>query len=233
MQTSGRGELLNKRFGLKDPSTLIAAFPGDRPITFSHLRMDSPGQALASIPAESAYSIHVHLRQNTLFAVREEGSRSRKTCSKAGSLCFFYLRSPPQIFFDTPFQTIRSYVPFLALQEFAREAGSRRQVVLRPPSYGADDPIIRHLLRVCIPPWNGPRRGTLSSLTTSHWRSRLTSCSDMQRSSFRQSAVAWLPGRSGAPRKRCTPASTGTSPSHSWQANAAYPAATSPEHSNK
>jgi AraC family transcriptional regulator len=151
MQTSGRGELLNKRFGLKDPPTLIAASPGDRPITFAHLRMDSPGQALASIPAESAYSIHVHLRETTLFAIREEGSMSRKVCSKAGSLCFFDLRSPRQIFFDTPFQTIRSHVPFLVLQEFAREAGTRRQVALRSPSYGADDPIISHLLACLYP----------------------------------------------------------------------------------
>jgi AraC family transcriptional regulator len=151
MQTSGRGELLNKRFGLKDPPTLIAAVSGDRPITFSHLRMDSPGQALASIPAEAAYSIHVHLRESTLFAIRADGSRGRKESPKAGSLCFFDLRSPPQIFFDSPFQTIRSHVPLAALQEFAQEAGSRRHVVLRPPSCGVDDPIIAHLLACLYP----------------------------------------------------------------------------------
>jgi AraC family transcriptional regulator len=166
MQTSGRGELLNKRFGLKDPPTLIAASAGDRPITFSHLRMDSPGQALASIPAESAYSIHVHLRETTLFAIREEGSRDRKVSSKAGSLCFFDLRSPPQICFDTPFQTIRSYVPSLALQAFAREAGSRREVALRSPSYGADDPIIRHLLACLYPVLEGPE--TRNALFVDH-----------------------------------------------------------------
>jgi AraC family transcriptional regulator len=151
MQTSGRGGLLSRRFGLEDPPTLVAALPSDRPITFSHLRVDSAGQALGSIPAESAYSIHLHLRDTTTFHIREEGQASRKECTKAGSLCFFDLQSPPQIFFDTPFHTIRSYVPFLALQEFSQESGGHRQVFLRPPSSGADDPIIRHLF-ACLQP---------------------------------------------------------------------------------
>jgi AraC family transcriptional regulator len=166
MQTSGRGELLSRRFGLKDPPTLIAALTGDRPITFSHLRMDSSGQALGCIPAEPAYSIHVHLRETTLLGISEEGRRSRQARVKAGSLCFFDLRSPPQILFHTPFQTIRSYVPFLALQEFAQEAGSRRAVVLKTPSYGADDPIIRHLLACLYPALEHAEKG--NSLFVDH-----------------------------------------------------------------
>jgi AraC family transcriptional regulator len=150
MQTSGIGGLLNRRFGLEDPPTLIAHLASDRPITFSQLRVDFAGRALGSIPAETAYSIHLHLR-DTLFDLREEGHKSRQERPKAGSLCFFDLQSPPDIFFETSFHTIRSHVPLLALQEFAREAGARRQVVLQPPSSGAHDPIIRHLL-ACLHP---------------------------------------------------------------------------------
>lgn len=151
MQTSGHGALLNSRFGLQDPPTLVATLPYDRPITFSHLRVDSAGHALGSIPAETAYSIHLHLRETTSFAIREEGHRNRKERVEAGSLCFFDLRSPPHILFDTPFHTIRSYVPFLALQDSAHEIGDHREVVLRPPSSGADDPIIRHLFTSLYP----------------------------------------------------------------------------------
>jgi AraC-like DNA-binding protein len=42
-------------------------------------------------------------------------------------------------------------VPFRALREFAQEAGSRRVVVLKPPPYAADDPVIRHLLACLYP----------------------------------------------------------------------------------
>lgn len=166
MQTSGRGDLLNRRFGVKDPPVLVATLPSDRPITFSHLRVDSAGQALANIPADAAYSIHVHLRETTLFDIREEGSRSRKECTKAGSVCFFDLQSPPQLFFNTPLHTIRSYVPFLALQEFAREIGRPRQISLRRPSSGADDPIIRHLFACLYPALEHP--GTANSLFVDH-----------------------------------------------------------------
>jgi AraC-like DNA-binding protein len=121
--------------------------------------MDSAGQALASIPADTAYSIHLHLRQTTAFIIEEEGRIGRKECTKAGSLCFFDLQSPPHIFFDTPLHTIRSYVPFLALQEFAQEAGRGRQMSLRPPSCGADDPIIRHLFTCLLPALEHPEKG--------------------------------------------------------------------------
>jgi AraC family transcriptional regulator len=151
MQTSGQGALLNRRFGLLDPPTLVATLPSDRPITFSDLRIDSASQALAGIPPDGAYSIHLHLRDTTLFDIREEGRKSRRECANAGTLCFFDLQSPPDIFFNTPLHTIRSYVPLLELQEFAREAGARRQIFLRRPECGADDPIIRHLF-ACLHP---------------------------------------------------------------------------------
>jgi AraC family transcriptional regulator len=166
MQTSGRGGLLNRRFGLQNPPTLVATLSGDRPVTFAHLRVESGGQALASIPPDTAYSIHLHLRQTTLFDIRERRRITRKECVKGGSVCFFDLQSPPDIFFDTPLHTIRSYVPLLALQESAQEAGGRRQVVLRPPSCGVVDPILRHLLACLHPALEHPEK--VSSLFVDH-----------------------------------------------------------------
>jgi AraC-like DNA-binding protein len=165
MQTSGHGALLKRRFGLKDAPSLVATVPADRPITFSHLRVDSAGQALGSIPADSAYSIHLHLRETTSFHIRE-GRASREECTKGGSVCLFDLQSPPHIFFDTPLHTIRSYVPLLALQEFAQESGGRRQVFLRPPSCGADDPVIRHLFACLYPALEHTEKG--NSLFVDH-----------------------------------------------------------------
>ena len=144
MHSSGKGALLDRRFGLQDPPTLVSTLSSGRPITFSHLRVDFAGLVLGSIPAEAAYSIHLHLRE-TAFLLRAEGDSTRRGYTQAGGLCFFDLQSPPDIAFDTPFRTIRSYVPLSALQAFSEEAGRRGPVFLRPPSNEADDPFIRHL----------------------------------------------------------------------------------------
>ena len=66
--------------------------------------------------------------RDTLFDIREAGRARRRECPKAGSLCFFDLQSPPNIVFDLPFETVRSYVPLRALQQFAQEAGGSRHV---------------------------------------------------------------------------------------------------------
>jgi hypothetical protein len=157
MQTSGHGKLLNGSMGLPDAPTLVASVTKGRPITFSHLRVDSPGHARYSMPTEAAYAIHLHLKETTSYEVREVGRVDRNECAKAGSLIFADCQSPRQILFNTPFHTIRSRVPLPALQEFAEEAGGSRQVFLRPPSScGSDDPIIRHLL--ILAPYLGTTR---------------------------------------------------------------------------
>jgi AraC family transcriptional regulator len=161
MVKTSRHEALLKRLDLRDPPpSLVTSVANGRPITFWLLRVDSPGQGFYSIPAESAYSIHLHLE------IREVGRVNRKELAKAGSLCFFDLQSPQHVLFNTPFHTIRSYVPLPALQEFAEEAGGRRQVFLRPPSCGLDDPIVRHLL-LCLRPFL-EQRADGNSLVVDH-----------------------------------------------------------------
>jgi AraC family transcriptional regulator len=153
MTNTRRHTTLLKRLGLQaPPPSLVASMTNGPPITFWHLRVDSPGQSLYSISAESAYSIHVHRRETTSFEIREVGRVNRKEFAKAGSLCFFDNQSPRHVLFNTPFHTIRSYVPLPALQEFAEEAGGSRQVSLRPPSCGSDDTIVRHLF-LCLRPF--------------------------------------------------------------------------------
>jgi len=166
MQTSGHGAALKRRLGLQKPQTLVASAPNGRPITFSHLRVNSPGQGLYSIPAETAYSIHLHLREITSFEIREVGRANRKELAKAGNLIFADRQSPRHVLFHTPFHTLRSHVPLPALQDFAEEAGGRRQVFLRPPSCGSDDPIVRHLLLSLSPFLEQPEDG--SSLFVDH-----------------------------------------------------------------
>jgi hypothetical protein len=146
MTTTSRHQALLKRLDLRDPPpSLVASGANGPPIVFWHLRVDSPGQGLYSTPSEAAYSIHVQLRETTSLEIREVGRVNRKEFAKAGSLWFFDLQSPRHVLFNTPFHTIRSYVPLPALREFAEEAGGRRQVFLRRPSCGSDDPIVRHL----------------------------------------------------------------------------------------
>jgi AraC-like DNA-binding protein len=150
MQTSGRGGLLNKRFGLQDPPTLVTTISSDKPITFSHLRVDSSGVTLGNIPGETAYSVSVHMR-DTIYQIREGRQTDGKELSKAGNLCLFDLHNPPHIAFDTPFRIIRSYIPVPALEEFAEETGRRRPIFLRPPSRRTADPVIRYLFKSLEP----------------------------------------------------------------------------------
>lgn len=145
---------------LLNAQTLTTSALNSRPITFSHLRVDLPGDVPYSIPSEAAYSIHLHLTGNTSYQIREVGGVERKECRKAGSLSFADLQSPQQALFNTPFHSIRSYVPLPALQEFAEEAGGCRQVSLRPPSCMLDDPIIRHLFLCLRPILEQPENGS-------------------------------------------------------------------------
>jgi AraC family transcriptional regulator len=158
--------LRNRRPNLLNPPTLVASGAKGRPITFSHLRVDSPGQAPYSVPAEAAYSIHLHLRETTSYQIQEVGRADRKECAKAGSLTFADLQSPRHVLFNTPFHTIRSYVPLPVLQEFAEEAVGRRPVLLRPPSFVSDDPIVRHLFLSLRPILEQPGDG--NSLFVDH-----------------------------------------------------------------
>ena len=154
-ETSRHAALLKKGLGLQDPPpSLVASVANGRPITFCDLRVDSPGPGFYSTPAQSAYSINLQLKETTSFEIREVGRVNRKELAKAGSLCLFDYPSPRHVLLNTPLHIIRSYVPLPALQEFAEEAGSRRQVFLRPPSCGSDDPIVRHLF-LCLRPFLG------------------------------------------------------------------------------
>jgi AraC family transcriptional regulator len=151
LASRGHGGLLKGRLGLQDPPTLVADVPNGRPITFSHVRFDWSGQAAYSLPADTAYSLHLHLGETTSYEIREVGGVSRKVRAKAGNLSFADLRSPAEISFNGTLHSIRSYVPLPALQEFAAEAGGSRQVFLRTPSGVSDDPILRHLLLCLLP----------------------------------------------------------------------------------
>ena len=160
METSGLGRLLQRRFRLQVPPTLVTTLSGHQRISFSHLRVDSTSVTLRSVPGEAAYSVNVHLRDTT-FQVREGGRSGGKEHCEAGSQCVIDLHSPPDIAFDAPFRMINSHVPVSALEEFAEEAGGRRPIFLRPPPRGTVDPIIRHLFGSLQPILEHPEEGSL------------------------------------------------------------------------
>jgi AraC family transcriptional regulator len=159
MQTSEQRVLRNRGLGLPGGPALMTSVANGRPITFSHLRVDSPRQAPYSIKADTAYSVYLHLRDSS-FELEEAERGYRKVYVKAGSPVVSDHQSPRHVLSHTPIHTISSYVPLSALQQFAEEAGGSRQVFLKEPSCGSDDAILRHLFLCLRPLLEQPEEGS-------------------------------------------------------------------------
>jgi AraC family transcriptional regulator len=114
-------------------------------ITFNRLRLDCAGRTFDNIPAEDAYSFHVNfLKQESFSASRKarvaeryflgEGDSTMLDCSEAST-----------VIMHSPMDTVRLYVPRVAIQDFVGEEFGSREVHLKPPQQAIRDPILYHL----------------------------------------------------------------------------------------
>jgi AraC family transcriptional regulator len=148
MPNNGYEELLNKRykrFGTLNVPTFVTNVSRGAAITFTRLRLDCAGRTFEGIPAEDAYAFHVNfLRRASLSACRKgrvaeryflgEGDSAMRDCSEASTVTM-----------HSALDTVRLYVPRLALQDFVREEYGPREVRLRPSQQVMRDPILYHL----------------------------------------------------------------------------------------
>ena len=133
-------EVLAKRFRIDRPPTLSARKSSRARIGFSRIRSAHPmrGRSL-SVPQEEAFSFHVPLSVPFFSKLWTAGRRREVPDLRLGDAQLIDLRDNPVVSLDTPFDSLRFYIPQIALDEMANEAGIRRVKGLYAPNFGGRD----------------------------------------------------------------------------------------------
>jgi AraC-like DNA-binding protein len=92
-----------------------------------------------TVPQEEAFSFHVPLSVPFFATLWTNGRRREVPELRLGDTQLVDLRCNPVVSLDTPFDSLRFYVPQIALDEMANEAGIRRVKGLYAPNFGARD----------------------------------------------------------------------------------------------
>lgn len=137
-------------------------------------RHDNPVPGLSGqfLP-EDAYLVSLKLRNYPDCENWECGRSAAKTDVRAGATYLYDLKRNPQFVIDKPFHSIFFYLPRSALNDVARQVGSRRMGELEyQPGIGADDAIVRHLGAVVLQALHRP--GEANQLFVDHTMLALT-----------------------------------------------------------
>src|ERR1700761_9319068 len=120
MEGDALGEVLGRRFRIDCPPTLLARKTSRARVGFSRLRSDQPmcGRSL-SVPPEEAYSFHVPLAVPFFADLWTAGKRRDVPQLRLGDAQLIDLRENPIVSLDTPFDSLRFYIPQIALDEMA------------------------------------------------------------------------------------------------------------------
>src|SRR5271154_6631523 len=154
-------EVLAKRFRIDRPPTLLARRSSRARIGFSRIRSSHPmrGRSL-SVPQEEAFSFHVPLAVPFFSNLWTAGRRREVPELRLGDAQLIDLRDNPVVSLDIPFDSLRFYVPQIALDEMANEAGMRRVKGLYAPSFGARDLVLFGLAQALAGAMEHPGDGT-------------------------------------------------------------------------
>jgi AraC-like DNA-binding protein len=136
-------EILARRFRIDRPPTLMARRASRARIGFSRIRSNHPmrGRSL-SVPQEEAFSFHVPLAVPFFSNLWTAGRRRNVPELRLGDAQLIDLRDNPVVSLDTPFDSLRFYMPQIALDEMANEAGLRRVKGLYAPNFGDRDLVL-------------------------------------------------------------------------------------------
>jgi AraC family transcriptional regulator len=133
-------EVLAKRFRIDRPPTLMARRSSRARIGFSRIRSSRAmrGRSL-TVPPEEAFSFHVPLSVPFFATLWTKGRRRDVPELRLGDAQLVDLRDNPIVSLDTSFDSLRFYIPQMALDEMADEAGIRRVKGLYAPNFGDRD----------------------------------------------------------------------------------------------
>ena len=154
-------EVLAKRFRIDRPPTLMARRSSRARIGFSRIRNSHPmrGRSLA-VPQEEAFSFHVPLSVPFFATLWTKGRRREVPELRLGDVQLVDLRDNPVVSLDTPFDSLRFYIPQMALDEMANEAGIRRVKGLYAPNFGDRDLVMFGLAQALAAAMEQPGDGT-------------------------------------------------------------------------
>jgi AraC family transcriptional regulator len=136
-------EVLAERFRIDRPPTLLARRSSKARIGFSRMRSGHAmrGRSL-TVPQEEAFAFHVPLSLPFFTKLWTAGQRRELPDFCLGYAQLVDLRDNPVVGLDTSFDSLRFYVPQIALDEMANEAGIRRVKGLYAPNFGDRDLIM-------------------------------------------------------------------------------------------
>jgi AraC family transcriptional regulator len=143
MSSTSVDEILAKRFRIDRPPTLVARKYPRTHFAFSRMRCGDPmrGRSMA-VPPEAAYSFHVPMTAPFFSDLWTGGRRKTIPNARLGDVFLFDLSENPRVALDTPFDSMRFYVPQAVLDEIANEEGTPRVKRLEAREFGGHDPIM-------------------------------------------------------------------------------------------
>jgi AraC family transcriptional regulator len=154
-------EVIAERFRIDRPPTLLARRSSKARIGFSRMRNSHAvrGRSLA-VPQEEAFSFHVPLSL-PFFSNLWTGGRRREVPDWClGDAQLVDLRDNPVVSLDTSFDSLRFYIPQIALDEMANEAGIRRVKGLYAPTFGFRDLVMFGLAQALAAAMEQPGDGS-------------------------------------------------------------------------
>jgi AraC family transcriptional regulator len=153
--------VLAERFRIDRPPTLLARRSSKARIGFSRMRSSHAmrGRSL-TVPQEEAFAFHVPLSLPFFTDLWTAGRRRDVPDWSLGDAQLVDLRDNPRVSLDTSFDSLRFYIPQIALDEMANEAGIRRVKGLYAPNFGARDLVMFGLAQALTAAMENPGEGT-------------------------------------------------------------------------
>lgn len=136
-------EVLARRFRIDRPPTLVARRRLRSQVAFSRMRSNQPMRERSwAVPPEAAFSFHVPLSAPFFSNLWMAGKRKALPHARLGDTFLFNLNENPTVDLDTPFDSLRFYVPQTALNEMADKSGIPRVKGLHTRQLGERDLIM-------------------------------------------------------------------------------------------
>ena len=117
--------------------------------------------AVLAVPPEEAFSFHVPLSVPFFSNLWMAGRRREVPDLRLGDAQLVDLSDNPVGGLDTPFDSLRFYIPQIALDEMANEAGIRRVKGLYAPNFGSRDLVMFGLAQALAGVMEQPGDGTV------------------------------------------------------------------------
>jgi AraC family transcriptional regulator len=161
MDGNAIAEVVAERFRIDRPPTLLARRSSKARIGFTRMRSSHAmrGRSL-TVPPEEAFSFHVPLSLPFFTDLWTAGRRREVPDFRLGDAQLVDLRDNPRVSLHTPFDSLRFYIPQIALDEMANEEGIRRVKGLYAPNFGGCDLVMYGLAQALAAAMEQPGDGT-------------------------------------------------------------------------